>query len=258
MNFKKGDIVKVVKEDSFMGIIYPVGSIWEVECGEYVGGIITVYDSRSEDGVSILYADRVTKIERVKPRFKLGDMVRVKLSTYNNDNSIGKIYKVENIKTNSLGDEGIVYLRTGVNNNHNHLWPYRFREIELVDVNKNYQYELEELKQAYELLKNTNKKLEEDLLKAKKRATKFFEKACKRFDTIQGLYRKMDYLREEKECLKEENKSLKEENQHLNERDNTIKGMESHIEALKNENASLKTSYISRKSLRKFLTGRKG
>lgn len=85
MKFKKGDIVKVIKEDSFGEVIYPVGSIWEVEWGVDLGNIITVYDSRLEEGKAILYKDRVKKIEHIKPRFKLGDMVRVKLSTYNND-----------------------------------------------------------------------------------------------------------------------------------------------------------------------------
>lgn len=159
--FKKGDIVKVIKEDCFGDSVYPVGSVWEVDSVLPGSLLLVIKDSRQDLGTGVLFSDRVKKLNPCNPRFKIGDMVRVKSSIYCNDNSIGKIYRVENVKTSLEEYRGIVYLDTGVSDDHTQLWVYRFNEIELANDNSYMelvdiiQEQIEEIKS----LKEENQKL---------------------------------------------------------------------------------------------------
>lgn len=163
MKFKEGDLVEVIKEDYYLGFPFPKGSQWIVyEDQSDYNNMIKVYDYRNSLDYSVLWVSHVKKIERFKPLFKVGDMVKVKSSYYINDSSIGNIYKVEEVVTSITENDGLVCLYTGVNNDYTKTWAYSFDEVELVGVDKGNQMELYELIQKYEALRNTNKKLEEE------------------------------------------------------------------------------------------------
>lgn len=135
MKFKEGDLVEVIKEDYYLGFHFPKGSQWIVyEDQSDYNNMIKVYDYRHSTDYSALWVSHVKKIERFKPLFKVGDMVKVKSSTYIDDPSIGNIYRVEGVVTALTRTDGLVQLRTGVNDDYNNLWAYDFNEVELVDI----------------------------------------------------------------------------------------------------------------------------
>lgn len=162
MKFKEGDIVEVIKEDYYLGFHFPKGSQWIVyEDQSDYNNMIKVYDYRHSTDYSALWVSHVKKIERFKPLFKVGDMVKVRSSTYIDDPSIGNIYRVEGVVTALTRTEGLVQLYTGVNDDYNHLWAYDFNEVELVDIIQD---------------KNLSiKKLEEEPREEKKELLKFFK-----------------------------------------------------------------------------------
>lgn len=164
MKFKKGDLVEVIKDDYYLGFPFPKGSQWIVyeDQSDYSNNIIKVYDDRHTLDYSGLWVSHVKKIERFKPPFKVGDMVKVKSSMYIDDPSIGNIYRVANAVTGLTTTEGVVYLSTGVNNDHTKLWAYDFNEVEL--VNDNSDMELVDIIQDKNLRIN---KPEEELLEEK-------------------------------------------------------------------------------------------
>lgn len=245
MNFKKGDIVKVIKKDTFGEIIYPVGSVWEVEGSTSVGDIITVYDSRSEEGIAILYGDRVRKINPCKPLFKVGDMVKVKSSTFIDDHSLGNIYRIEDISTGLTSAEGLVYLYTGVNDDYTRLWAYDFNEVEL--VNDNSGIESVDIIQDIQDIQDKNlriKELEKELFKEEQRSNKFFEQANKRFEIIQEQFKEIA-------SLKIENKDLRKRNGELRVKKDI--GVQ-RVRELMEENEILKEKLERKKFLKNFLT----
>ena len=135
MKFKKGDLVEVIKDDYYLGFPFLKGSQWIVyEDQSDYNNMIKVYDDRHILDYSLLWVSHVKKIERFKPLFKVGDMVKVKTSTYIDDPSIGNIYRVEGVVTGLTRTDGLVQLYTGVNDYYNHLWAYDFNEVELVDI----------------------------------------------------------------------------------------------------------------------------
>ena len=171
MKFKKGDLVDVIKDDYYLGFPFPKGSQWIVyEDQSDYNNLIKVYDDRHILDYSVLWVSHVKKIERFKPPFKVGDMVKVKSSMYIDDPSIGNIYRVANVVTGLTTTEGVVYLSTGVNNDHTKLWAYDFNEVEL--VNDNSDMELVDIIQDKNL---SIKKLEEEPREEKNELLKFFK-----------------------------------------------------------------------------------
>lgn len=136
MKFKEGDLVEVIKEDYYLGFHFPKGSQWIVyeDQSDYSNNIIKVYDDRHILDYSALWVSHVKKIERFKLLFKVGDMVKVKSSTFINDPSIGNIYRVEGVVKGLTSTDGLVLLYTGVNDDYTQLWVYDFNEVELVDI----------------------------------------------------------------------------------------------------------------------------
>lgn len=136
MKFKEGDLVEVIKEDYYLGFHFPKGSQWIVyeDQSDYSNNIIKVYDDRHILDYSALWVSHVKKIERFKLLFKVGDMVKVKSSTFINDPSIGNIYRVEGVVKGLTRTDGLVLLYTGVNDDYTQLWAYDFNEVELVDI----------------------------------------------------------------------------------------------------------------------------
>lgn len=136
MKFKEGDLVEVIKEDYYLGFHFPKGSQWIVyeDQSDYSNNIIKVYDDRHTLDYSALWVSHVKKIERFKLLFKVGDMVKVKSSTFINDPSIGNIYRVEGVVKGLTRTDGLVLLYTGVNDDYTQLWVYDFNEVELVDI----------------------------------------------------------------------------------------------------------------------------
>lgn len=63
MKFKKGDLVEVMKEDDYLGYIFPKGSRWIVYEDQYDDNIINVHDDRHELGYSILWTDYVIIVD---------------------------------------------------------------------------------------------------------------------------------------------------------------------------------------------------
>ena len=136
MKFKEGDLVEVIKEDYYLGFHFPKGSQWIVyeDQSDYSNNIIKVYDDRHILDYSALWVSHVKKIESFKLLFKVGDMVKVKSSTFINDPSIGNIYRVEGVLKGLTRTDGLVLLYTGVNDYYTQLWAYDFNEVELVDI----------------------------------------------------------------------------------------------------------------------------
>lgn len=244
MNFKKGDIVKVIKEDHFGDHVYPVGSVWEV-AGSPVAlgiGLVIIKDSRQSSGNAVLFKDRVEIIKRFEPLFKVGDMVKVKASTYIDDPSLGNIYRVEEVLPGLTKTDGVVYLNTGVSDDYSHLWLYWFNEVEL--VNDNSDMELVDIIQDKNL---RIKELEKELFEEEKLAHYFFEHANKRFEIIQEQFKEID--------------SLKEENQKLITKVSRLEAVRincsQRVRDLIAENEILKESLERKKSLKNFLTRKK-
>lgn len=249
MKFKKGDLVEVIEKDEYCGYIFPKGSRWTVYSDQIDDNIIRVCDGRHDLNYSILWADCVKKVDHThkKPRFKIGDMVKVKTSTYCNDNSIGKFYRVENVTTNSLGDHGFVRLYTGVNGDYTKTWPYRFYEVELVDVNKCDQMELYELIQQCESLRNSNKKSES------------LNSALKNNNRILSKYNSQ--LNEENKDLKYQIKFLEGELRHKAARLKNLKNEKltyaQRVSELIEENKILKENLERKKFFKNLLTKNK-
>lgn len=162
MKFKEGDLVEVIKDDYYLGFPFPKGSQWIVyEDQSDDNNLIKVYDYRHISDYSLLWVSHVKKIECFKPPFKVGDMVKVKSSTFIDDPSIGNIYRVEGVVTDLTRTYGLVQLYTGVNDDYTKTWAYDFNEVELVYIIQD---------------KNLSiKKLEEEPREEKDKLLKFFK-----------------------------------------------------------------------------------
>lgn len=155
MKFKKGDLVEVIKDDYYLGFPFPKGSQWIVyEDQSDYNNMIKVYDDRHTLDYSVLWVSHVKKIERFKPPFKVGDMVKVTSSVYIDDPSTGNIYRVAKVVTGLTTTEGVVYLSTGVNNDYTKLWAYDFNDVELVDIIQDKNLRINKLEE--ELLEEKN------------------------------------------------------------------------------------------------------
>lgn len=174
--------------------------------------------------------------------FKKGDMVKVKSSTYIDDPSLGKIYRVEEVLPGLTKTDGVVYLRTGVNDDYTQLWAYWFNEVEL--VNDNSDMELVDIIQDKNL---RIKKLEKELHEEEKRANKFFEHANKRFELIQEQFKEIA-------SLKIENKDLSERIEDLRARKDIAL---QRVRELTEENEILKDDLQRQKFFKNFLTRKK-
>ena len=171
MKFKEGDLVEVIKDDYYLGFPLPKGSQWIVyEDQSDDNNLIKVYDYRHISDYSLLWVSHVKKIEPFKPLFKVGDMVKVRSSTYIEDHSIGNIYRVEGVVTDLTRTEGLVQLYTGVNDDYTKTWAYDFNEVEL--VNDNSYMKLVDIIQDKNL---SIKKLEEEPREEKNELLKFFK-----------------------------------------------------------------------------------
>lgn len=173
---------------------------------------------------------------------KVGDMVKVKSSTYIDDPSLGNIYRVEEVLPLSPITDGVVYLRTGVNDDYTQLWSYWFNEVEL--VNDNSDMELVDIIQDKNL---RIKKLEKELSEEEKRTHKFFEQANKRFEIIQEQFKEIA-------TLKIENKELRKRNSELRAKNDI--GVQ-RVRELMEENEILKNDLQRQKLFKNFLTRKK-
>lgn len=228
MNFKKGDIVKVIKKDTFGSISYPVGSVWEVTETPPEGDLLLVNDSRQCSGNAALFKNRVEIIKRFEPRFKVGDMVKVKASTYIDDPSIGNIYRVEDVVNGLTRGEGIVYLYTCVNGDYTRPWVYSFNEIELANDNRD--MELVDIIQDKNIKIKQLEKLNESLINNNR---------------IIADYN--DHLLEENNDLRNQNRELRGKRVMLSQR----------VRKLTEENEILKDDLERKKFFRNFLTRKK-
>lgn len=70
MTFKKGDVVKVIKEDEYEDIKYPLGSLWVVAEESQDGCTVRVLNHNQGEGYGILYGSRVAKVSKVNPTEK--------------------------------------------------------------------------------------------------------------------------------------------------------------------------------------------
>lgn len=228
MNFKKGDIVKVIKEDYFGDKVYHVGSVWEVVGTPSRSGLVMIKDSRQSSGNAVLFKDRVEIIKRFEPLFKVGDMVKVKSSTYIDDPSLGNIYRVEDVVNGLTRGEGVVYLDTGVNDDYTKLWVYWFNEVEL--VNDNSDMELVDIIQDKNIKIKQLEKLNEGLINNNR---------------IIADYN--DHLLEENNDLRNQNRELRGKRVMLSQR----------VRKLTEENEILKDDLERKKFFRNFLTRKK-
>lgn len=228
MKFKKGDLVEVIKEDEYHGFPFFKGSKWIVyEDQSDYNDTIKVHDDRHIVEYSVLWASRVKKIERFEPRFKVGDMVKVKSSTYIDDPSIGNIYRVANVVNGLTTTEGIVYLYTGVNNDHTRLWVYNFNEVELA---------------------NDNSDMELDIIQDKNIKIKHLEKLN-------------EALTNNNRIIAVFNNQLMEENKDLQTRISCLETEKIHyaqrVRVLTEENEILKDDLQRKKFFKNFFTGNK-
>lgn len=70
MTFKKGDVVRVIEEDDYQDIKYPLGSLWVVAKDAIDSCAVSVVDPNQREGYGILFGSRVAKVSKVSPTEK--------------------------------------------------------------------------------------------------------------------------------------------------------------------------------------------